>query len=122
MIMPAKLPQRRGRSAIAASVRFEVLRRDGYRCRYCGATPPDVALHLDHVVAVANGGTNDAANLVTACVRCNIGKGVSSAEPGGPKFEVGPDPLEGESWRDWWSLDVADLDAAIQFDGVEPLL
>lgn len=64
------------RAPIKKSVRFAVLLRDGFKCRYCGAEPPDVVLHLDHVVAVANGGTNDIGNLVTACLPCNIGKGV----------------------------------------------
>jgi HNH endonuclease len=32
-------------------------------------------LHVDHVIAVASGGTNHTTNLVTACVDCNGGKG-----------------------------------------------
>jgi hypothetical protein len=54
--------------------RFEIFKRDGFRCVYCGATPVRTPLHVDHVVAVANGGTNDPANLVTACADCNGGK------------------------------------------------
>lgn len=63
-----------GRQAIGARLRFEVFKRDGFRCVYCGGTPVDSPLHVDHVVAVANGGTNDPANLVTACGSCNLGK------------------------------------------------
>jgi hypothetical protein len=31
-------------------------------------------LHADHVVAVANGGSDEPANLVTSCAKCNLGK------------------------------------------------
>lgn len=74
------------RQPIPKSMRFRVLSRDGYKCRYCGASPPDVVLHLDHVMAVANGGQNTDDNLVTACLPCNIGKGISDATP--PTFEI----------------------------------
>jgi hypothetical protein len=42
---------------------------------YCGAVPPDVLLHVDHVVPVCEGGGNEPENLVTACQECNSGKG-----------------------------------------------
>lgn len=67
------------RKPISKSLRFSVLRRDDFTCRYCGAKPPDVVLHLDHVLAVANGGENVFDNLVTACLPCNLGKGVGDA-------------------------------------------
>lgn len=62
------------RKALSKRVRFEIFKRDGFRCRYCGTTPDQSVLHVDHVVAVANGGTDDPANLVTACASCNGGK------------------------------------------------
>lgn len=74
-----------GRRPIPKKLRFQVLERDGFTCRYCGARPPNVVLHLDHVVAVAKGGGNTLENLVTACLPCNIGKGVMDADA--------PDPL-----------------------------
>lgn len=63
------------RKPIRKGVRFEVFKRDGFTCQYCGAHPPGVLLHVDHIVAVAEGGGNDMDNLVTACQPCNIGKG-----------------------------------------------
>jgi len=60
--------------SLSKRLRFEVFKRDGFRCCYCGATAQDRPLHVDHVVAVANGGTDDEANLVTACDACNLGK------------------------------------------------
>lgn len=63
------------RKAISARKRFEVFKRDGFSCQYCGANPPAAILHVDHIVAVSNGGQNDTDNLVTSCDRCNFGKG-----------------------------------------------
>lgn len=61
--------------------RFEILKRDGYRCRYCGRSGRLVQLEVDHVVAVAEGGTDDDDNLVTACGDCNQGKSSRPAPP-----------------------------------------
>jgi hypothetical protein len=63
------------RKALSKKTRFEVFKRDGFRCMYCGAHPPSVLLEVDHVLAVAAGGTNDMDNLVTSCEPCNRGKG-----------------------------------------------
>lgn len=62
------------RTAISKSVRFEVFKRDSFKCQYCGAEAPAAVLHVDHIEAVANGGTNDITNLITACSACNLGK------------------------------------------------
>lgn len=59
---------------ISRRTRFEVLRRDGHTCRYCGAQAPDVKLTVDHVIPEALGGGDDPSNLVTACQPCNAGK------------------------------------------------
>lgn len=60
---------------------FEILKRDGYRCRYCGRSARVVLLEVDHVIAVAAGGPDDPDNLVTACGDCNAGKGARPAPP-----------------------------------------
>lgn len=60
--------------AISRSLRFQVLKRDGHTCRYCGAKAPDVKLHVDHVIPAALGGTDEPGNLVAACAECNGGK------------------------------------------------
>lgn len=52
-------------------VRARVLARDHHTCGYCGAP----ATTVDHVVAKANGGTDDPSNLISSCVRCNSTKG-----------------------------------------------
>ena len=63
------------RKSIKPSLRFEILKRDDYRCQMCGVTAKDgAALEIDHITPVAKGGTNDADNLQVLCRECNAGK------------------------------------------------
>lgn len=62
------------RKSMSTQTRFSVLSRDRFTCRYCSRSAPDVELHVDHVVPVALGGSDDLENLVAACVECNLGK------------------------------------------------
>ncbi len=62
------------RPPITKKLRFAVLSRDGFACRYCGAESPKAKLVLDHIIPVARGGQMDIANLVTSCQPCNAGK------------------------------------------------
>jgi 5-methylcytosine-specific restriction endonuclease McrA len=55
--------------AVSKRLRYEILRRDNYACRYCGATAPDVKLNVDHVIPQSLGGSDKPDNLVTSC-RC----------------------------------------------------
>lgn len=54
---------------------MRILRRDGYRCVYCGVGAKDRRLEVDHIVPRSNGGSNQDTNLITACWQCNNGKG-----------------------------------------------
>lgn len=56
-------------------IRFEVFKRDGFICQYCGRTPPEVVLEVDHVIPKAHDGKDDINNYLTACFDCNRGKG-----------------------------------------------
>jgi hypothetical protein len=62
------------REQISKRMRFEVFKRDGFECQYCGATPPGVLLHCDHIEPVSLGGKTEIDNLITACQPCNLGK------------------------------------------------
>lgn len=62
------------RQAIGNKVRFEVFRRDSFKCQYCGKSAPDVILNVDHINPASKGGTNDMFNLITSCFECNQGK------------------------------------------------
>lgn len=60
--------------SITKKIRFEVFKRDGFACSYCGKTPPAVTLEVDHIDPKARGGRDDINNLLTACFDCNRGK------------------------------------------------
>lgn len=62
------------RKQISTRKRFEVFKRDGFICQYCGSAPPSVILHVDHIIPVSKGGENDTDNFITSCSRCNLGK------------------------------------------------
>lgn len=59
---------------LSVRTRFEIFKRDGFTCRYCGRRAPDVLLELDHIIPRAAGGTDDLENLITSCSDCNRGK------------------------------------------------
>lgn len=61
--------------AISKGKRFEVFKRDGFTCQYCGRRPPDVILEVDHIDPRCSGGSDDDINLITSCWDCNRGKG-----------------------------------------------
>lgn len=60
--------------ALSLRKRFFVLKRDGFTCCMCGANGPGVKLEVDHIIPVANGGTDVLDNLHTLCFECNRGK------------------------------------------------
>lgn len=64
----------RRKAGIGRRLRFSILERDGFACRYCGARAPRAELQVDHILPRAKGGTNHPDNLVTACRDCNAGK------------------------------------------------
>ena len=73
------------RVALSKRTRFEIFKRDGFTCQYCGAQPPEVVLEVDHILPVANGGDNDPMNLVTSCFNCNRGKTDKQLERTAPR-------------------------------------
>lgn len=62
------------RGGLGNRLRFEVFKRDGFTCMYCGNKPPQIVLEVDHIVPVSKGGTNSIENLVCSCFSCNRGK------------------------------------------------
>jgi 5-methylcytosine-specific restriction endonuclease McrA len=64
--------------AISLSLRYEVLKRDSFKCTKCGRSPANntgVELHIDHIVPYSKGGETELSNLQTNCSECNLGKG-----------------------------------------------
>lgn len=63
------------RAKLNDSLRYDILKRDGFRCQLCGASAQEGAkLHIDHIIPVSKGGKTVASNLRTLCDRCNMGK------------------------------------------------
>lgn len=58
--------------------RKNILRRDSYRCGYCGRG--DLRLTIDHIIPKARGGTDSWDNLISACTICNNKKGDRTPE------------------------------------------
>jgi len=73
----AQRPKRKG---LSRRTRFEIFKRDGFVCKYCGRSPAAAPLHVDHVVPVIDGGSSGPENLVTACDDCNLGKSAVSLD------------------------------------------
>lgn len=59
---------------VPGSVRYEVLKRARYRCELCGGHEEHVALHVDHIVPRARGGSDDISNFQALCITCNTNK------------------------------------------------
>lgn len=77
------------RRQIKPSVRKQFV---GMPCGWCNA-PYDTSFHLDHIVALANGGTDDIDNLTAACQPCNTAKGAK--DWGSPPFRMTVTQLPG---------------------------
>jgi hypothetical protein len=54
--------------------KFKIIHRDNFTCRYCGARPGSENLEVDHVIPRSRHGSNNACNLVAACITCNSRK------------------------------------------------
>lgn len=80
------------RKVLSKKTRFEIFKRDGFICGYCGSHPPDTILEVDHIIAIANGGDNSDGNLITSCFDCNRGKAANS-------LDVVPEPLKEKAER-----------------------
>jgi len=57
-------------------LRFELFKRDDFKCQYCGRSPSidGCKLNIDHILPKSKGGTNEPKNLITSCFECNQGK------------------------------------------------
>lgn len=63
------------RAKMSESLRYDIMKRDNFKCQICGASSKEGAvLHVDHIIPVSKGGKTEPDNLQTLCSRCNIGK------------------------------------------------
>ncbi len=66
---------------VSKTMRFDIMKRDNFKCCLCGASPaanPKVTLHIDHIIPRSKGGETTPKNLQTLCSDCNLGKGTKS--------------------------------------------
>lgn len=64
-------PERKKWAHLSVRLRPQILARDNYTCQQCGADESTVKLHIDHIVPLAKGGSNDPSNLQVLCQPCN---------------------------------------------------
>lgn len=60
---------------VSKKLRTEIIQRDNYTCVNCkfkAESYETSRLHVDHIIARVNGGTNDPSNLQTLCSTCNL--------------------------------------------------
>jgi HNH endonuclease len=93
------------RKAIKRGQRFDILSRDGFRCRYCGVTAQEAKLQVDHVIPVAAGGETENQNLAASCGECNGGKSAKLVLQAGATFLQW---LRRQVKREDWIGDLAD--------------
>ncbi len=91
------------RKSLSKRLRFEIFKRDGFKCLYCGATPAQKVLRVDHVKPVVDGGGDEPTNLVTSCFDCNAGKGPVPLEHQrhAASFATDADKEHAEQIREW---------------------
>jgi hypothetical protein len=74
-VVPVKEETRWRTSTPPSHIKAYIFARDGYACRYCGASGDGVVLEPDHVTPNRLYGPDVCWNLVTACRPCNRNKG-----------------------------------------------
>lgn len=95
---------RNGSSRAWRVVRARVLERDDHTCQVAWSGCTVTATHVDHIVPVAHGGTDDEHNLRAACSRCNLSRGDGRRDQTAGRFLTGvrtpPPPMSSLSPRD----------------------
>ena len=90
-------------------LRAHVLKRDLYRCRYCGQVVTWQTSQIDHIKAWSKLGKTVAKNMVTACRACNQSKWAYTIKPMPLKKHVSlfatDDHLQGELRKQMKHLD-----------------
>jgi hypothetical protein len=64
------VPQKRN---VSNSVKQAIRKEYKYKCQYCKDTETK-AIHIEHIISLDKGGSNDLENLTLACERCNLKK------------------------------------------------
>ena len=70
--------------------RRNIFLRDHNRCQYCRRRFSSAELSLDHVVPRSRGGRTTWDNIVSACLKCNVGKGGRTPREAGMELVTRP--------------------------------
>ncbi len=64
------------RQLMTPKMRYNILKRDGFKCVLCGRSQKvhGAILHVDHIKPISKGGKTEESNLRTLCEMCNLGK------------------------------------------------
>jgi len=54
---------------LSGSLRYEVLKRTGFRCELCGISAEERAIEVDHILPRKHGGADDLTNLQALCFK-----------------------------------------------------
>src|ERR1700722_5684324 len=65
---------------LSGSLRYEVLKRAGFRCLLCGVSADERAIEVDYILPRKHGGRDDLTNLQALCFKCNANKGARDNE------------------------------------------
>ena len=63
-----------GRIQFGYDVRHYLFKKFNFRCTQCGVTNKEAVLHIDHVIPISRGGSNNEDNLQVLCKTCNLSK------------------------------------------------
>ncbi len=93
--------------------RRTLYRRDKFTCQYCGDSPGDKNMSIDHVVPRAKGGRTTWENCVASCLHCNRKKADKTLKESGMKLLREPKKPDLEQFR---------FDAAAVIPSWEPFI
>lgn len=79
---PPEIPKAKKRRPLSLRDRWRIIARDGRRCVVCGQDGQSSPLVVDHIIPIAEGGTDSDDNLRTLCQDCNSGKGALDPRSG----------------------------------------
>jgi len=66
--------RRTNRNPVSGTIRYEVLKRAGFRCELCGISADEKALEVDHITPKNLGGEDNINNYQALCYSCNATK------------------------------------------------
>lgn len=72
--------RKKERGILTLKLRYEIFKRDNFKCVLCGTAGKEEKLEIDHIVPVSEGGKTTKPNLRTLCFKCNRGKGNDIAD------------------------------------------